>query len=133
MVSRFPLSNVDVRACFLVCRALCFYLMARRQEADRLCVRREGLGPLSPMMFTVAIPAIQIRDRSSSNLHAFSAQHNRRSSITRDTRCKFRGSENDTTSLLVYKNIELAQGRLANILLFLDNVGTRAILVAYYD
>lgn len=31
------------------------------------------------------------------------------------------------------KNIQLVQGRLANVLLFLDNVGTRAIRVVYYD
>lgn len=43
------------------------------------------------------------------------------------------GSETDTTSPLVYKKIQLAQGRLANVLLFLDNVGTRAIRVVYYD
>lgn len=45
------------------------------------------------------------------------------------------GSENDTTSLLVLfkRKTQLVQGRLANVLLFLNNVGTRAILVAYYD
>jgi hypothetical protein len=85
------------------------------------------------MMFMVAIPASQIRDRSSSTLHAFSAQHNWRSSITRDYTLHIRGSESDTTSLLVYKRTQLAQGKLANVLLFLDNVGTKAIRVAYYD
>ena len=127
--------HVVLRACFLVCRALCSYLMARRQEADRLCVRREGPGPLSPVMFTVAIPASQIRDRFSSTSNAFLAQHNRRSSITRGTRCTslWQRERYNITFGSFQTKTQLAQGRLANVLLFLDNVGTRAILVVYYD
>lgn len=108
--------------------------MARRQEADRLCVRREGPGPLSPMMFTLAIPASQIRDRfSSTSMPSWRSTTGGRASP--DTRCTIlwqRERSNITFGSFQTKT-QLAQGRLANVLLFLDNVGTRAILVVYYD
>lgn len=38
--------------------------MARRQQADRLCVRREGLGSSCPMICIVATLASRTRDKT---------------------------------------------------------------------
>jgi hypothetical protein len=87
---------------------------------------------LSPMMFMVAIPASQIRDRATPSLHVFSAQHNRRPSIIGNTRCIPMAARAIGRSILVEMSIGVPE-HLANVLLFPDFVGTRAIRVAYYD
>jgi hypothetical protein len=58
------------------------------------------------MMFMVAIPASQIRDKAAHSFHAFSAQHNRRSSITRDACCIHVAARmSDTKTILIEESL----------------------------